>query len=79
METTAKRMTPVFQIQDFSFSYPEEETKALLNPTSLKKFMVEKMRVLNRSLSQCIKFLQNNSHIEPKVNLKFPMECNINS
>lgn len=29
METTAKRMTPLFQIRDFSFSYPEEETKAL--------------------------------------------------
>ncbi|MBR5533972.1 MAG: ATP-binding cassette domain-containing protein, partial [Ruminiclostridium sp.] len=29
METTAKRITPLFRIRDFSFSYPEEETKAL--------------------------------------------------
>ena len=29
METTAKRMNPLFQIRDFSFSYPEEEAKAL--------------------------------------------------
>ena len=29
METTANKVTPLFRIRDFSFSYPEEEGKAL--------------------------------------------------
>ena len=29
METTANKVTPLFRIRDFSFSYPEEEAKAL--------------------------------------------------
>ena len=29
METTANKVTPLFQVRDFSFSYPEEETKVI--------------------------------------------------
>ena len=29
METTANKVSPLFRVRDFSFSYPEEEAKAL--------------------------------------------------